>query len=251
MKIGNKKIDQTDNEGIENLSLEERRSFLKMGLALTGVFAGGTILSAVSSVQKVYASSGEYAEKYPYRPHYSMIMHVDRCVDCERCKHACAKTNDVPSYGYRTAILEREVPYAVDQTREFVPVLCNHCNIPQCVRVCPTKATYKDKVTGIVMMNPTKCIGCLTCQLGCPYNARYFNEEKLAVDKCNFCFDTRLSKGESITACAEACPAGVRIFGDLSSPRDRVYREVHQLAKTVWVMRPEAGTKPNVFYTRG
>jgi len=244
-------FDKMKNEGLENLSSEERRHFLKMGLMVTGIFAGGTMLSTVSSASKVFASSGEYAAKYPYKPHYSMVIHVDRCVDCERCKAACAKTNNVPSYGYRTTILEREVPDAIGLKREFIPVLCNHCNIPQCTRVCPTKATYKDPQHGIVMMDTTKCIGCLTCQMGCPYNARYFHEEKMAVDKCSFCWESRLSKGESLTACAEACPAGVRIFGDLSSPKDRVYREVHQIEKTVWVLRPEAGTKPNIFYTRG
>jgi len=251
MNLKVKDLDQLNNEGLENLSSTERRHFLKMGLMVTGIFAGGTMLSAVSNVKTAFASSGEFAEKYPYKPHYSMMIHVDRCIDCERCKQACAKTNDVPGYGYRTTILEREVPDAIGQKREFIPVLCNHCNIPQCTRVCPTKATYKDPQTGIVMMDTTKCIGCLTCQMGCPYNARYFHEEKMAVDKCSFCWESRLSKGETLTACAAACPAGARIFGDLSNPKDRVYREVHQLEKTVWVLRPEAGTKPNVFYTRG
>jgi protein NrfC len=100
-------------------------------------------------------------------------------------------------------------------------------------------------------MDINKCIGCLTCALGCPYNARYFNEEFHAVDKCDFCFQQRLSKGEKITACAEACPAQVRIFGDLASPDSEVYRTVHQLERAVWVLRPEAGTKPNIFYTKG
>lgn len=244
-------LNQRDNEGLDNLPNEERRNFLKMGLTVTGVFAGGTILSAVSSAGKVFASESDFAERYPYKPHYSMLMKVARCIDCERCKQACADTNHVPSYGYRTTILEKEMPEAVGRKREFIPVLCNHCNIAQCTRVCPTKATYKDKTNGIVMMNHSNCIGCLTCQLGCPYNARYFNEERLAVDKCNFCFDTRISKGEKLTACADACPAGVRTFGDLSNPRDPVYRQVHQMETAVWVLRPEAGTKPNVFYTKG
>lgn len=244
-------LDKLINEGVENLSVEERRKFLKMGLVVTGVFAGGTLLTVTSNVNKVYASANQFAEKYPYKPHYSMMMHIDRCIDCELCKAACAETNNVPSYGFRTTILERPIPDGIDQKREFLPVLCNHCNVAQCARVCPTKATYKNKQNGIVMMDTSKCIGCLSCQLACPYNARYFHEEKWAVDKCNFCLDTRLSKGEKLTACSEACPAGVRIFGDLSNQRDRVYREVHTVAKTVWVLRPEAGTKPNVFYTRG
>jgi len=191
-------LDALKNEGLENVSVEERRNFLKMGLTVTGIFAGGTLLSAVSHVNKAYASAGSFAEQYPYKPHYSMLVRVDRCVDCEQCLQACASTNSVPEYGYRTNILERKMADAIGQKREFIPVLCNQCNLPQCTRVCPTKATYKDKQTGIVMMDTTKCIGCLTCQMGCPYNARYFNEEKLAVDKCNFCFDTRLSKGERL-----------------------------------------------------
>ncbi len=251
MKKERLNLDKLKSEGVENVSAEERRNFLKMGLTLTGVFAGGTLVSAVSSVRKVYATSGDYAKKYPYKPHYSMIMHQDRCIDCERCLGACRETNHVPEAGYRTAILEREVPDAVGQKREFIPVLCNHCNVPQCTRVCPTKATYKDKANGIVMMDITKCIGCLTCQLGCPYNARYFNEERHAVDKCNFCIDTRLSKGETLTACSNACPAGVRIFGDLSDPGSQLYKEVHRIDRQVWVLRPEAGTRPNVFYTKG
>lgn len=239
------------NEGVDNLSSEERRHFLKMGLTVTGVFAGGTILSAVSNVRTAYASASEFVDQYPYKPHYGMLIKVSKCIDCERCKKACATTNHVPDYGYRTNILERRMPNAVGQKREFIPVLCNHCNIPQCTRVCPTKATYKDKNNGIVMMNPSKCIGCLTCQMGCPYNARYFNEEKMAVDKCSFCWETRLSQGKSTTACAAACPAGVRTFGDMSDPHDSVYRQVHQLEKAVWVLREGAGTKPNVFYMKG
>lgn len=244
-------LDGMKNEGVETISSEERRHFLKMGLTVTGVFAGGGILSLVSSAEKAYGSAGSFAEKYPYKPHYSMVIHQDRCVDCERCLSACRTTNEVPDYGYRTNVLERSHKSALDQPREFIPVLCNHCNLAQCTRVCPTKATYKNKENGIVMMDASKCIGCLTCQLGCPYNARYFSEEKHAVDKCNFCFDTRLSKGEKLTACANACPAECRIFGDLSDPRSAVYRRVHQVAKPVWVLRQEAGTKPNVFYTRG
>ena len=96
-----------------------------------------------------------------------------------------------------------------------------------------------------------KCIGCKTCVVACPYNARYFNEEKHSIDKCNFCFDTRLSKGEKLTACSAACPAGVRIFGDLSDTNSEVYKLIHQIARPVWVLRPEIGAKPNVFYMKG
>jgi protein NrfC len=246
-------LERLPAEGIENVPVQERRDFLKMGLAITGIFAGGTIFSAISTANRIFASAEEHARKYPYKPHYSFIMQQNRCIDCELCLAACRKTNHVPDYGYRTTILEHEESDAVGQKREFIPVLCNQCNLPQCVTVCPTRATYKDKTHGIVLMDSKKCIGCLTCQQGCPYNARYFNEERKAVDKCNFCFDTRLSKGVKLPACAAgaACPADVRVFGDLADQSSRVYQLVHQLEKAVWVHRPQAGTHPNVFFTRG
>ena len=248
MKIDDFK--KLENEGVENLPSEERRRFLRFGLAVTGVFVGGSVLS-LTSARNAESAMGPVPEsgKFPYSPHYTMVMRQNRCIDCERCMEACVKTNNVPSYGYRTTILqqEREIGKGVKE-RVFMPVLCNHCNRPPCVRVCPTTATYKDKKTGIVMMDYKRCIGCKTCMAACPYNARYFKEENRAVDKCNFCFDTRISKGESKTACSAACPAGVRIFGDLTDYNSEAYKLIHKPEKVVWVLRPETGAMPNVFY---
>lgn len=248
MKIDDFK--KLENEGVENLPSEERRRFLRFGLAVTGVFVGGSVLS-LTSARNAESAMGPVptSGSFPYSPHYTMVIRQNRCIDCERCMEACVKTNNVPSYGYRTTILqqEREIGRGAKE-RVFMPVLCNHCNRPPCVRVCPTTATYKDKKTGIVMMDYKRCIGCKTCMAACPYNARYFKEENRAVDKCNFCFDTRISKGESKTACSAACPAGVRIFGDLTDYDSEAYKLIHKPEKVVWVLRPETGAMPNVFY---
>jgi protein NrfC len=237
-------------ESPDHLPDQERREFLKIGLIVTGVFAGGTIISLISNAKHLFAP-GAHQKEYPYKPHYTMVIRQDRCIGCERCMDACVSANHVPEYGWRTLVLEREVKKAIGQKREFIPILCNHCNNPPCVRTCPTKATFKDQTNGIVMMNDKKCIGCKSCMIACPYNARYFNEEKGAIDKCDFCFATWLSKGKKTTACADICPADVRIFGDLSDPESRVYQMVHQLQKPVWVIREETGAKPNIFYTKG
>lgn len=237
-------------ESPDHLPDQERREFLKIGLIVTGVFAGGTLISLISRAKHLFAP-GAYREEYPYKPHYTMVMRQDRCIGCQRCVDACVAANHVPAYGWRTLVLEREAPKAIGQKREFIPILCNQCNNPPCVRTCPTTATFKDKTNGIVMMNDKKCIGCKSCMIACPYNARYFNEEKEAIDKCDFCFATWLSKGKKTTACADICPADVRIFGDMSDPESRVYKMVHQLQQPVWVIREEAGAKPHVFYTKG
>jgi len=105
MKISD--LEKLKNEGVENLPSNERRSFLKFGLSVTGVFLGGSILSLTSARNVLGAVQvmPPPAQKFPYSPHYSMVIRQNRCIDCERCKEACAKTNHVPSYGYRTTIL--------------------------------------------------------------------------------------------------------------------------------------------------
>lgn len=248
MKIDD--FEKLSNEGVETLPSEERRRFLRFGLAVTGVFLGGSVLS-LTSAKTAKSAMGPVPQpgKYPYKPHYTMVIRQNRCIDCERCMEACVKTNHVPPSGYRTKVLMQMRPVGPqEEERVFMPVLCNHCNRPPCVRVCPTTATYKDKKTGIVRMNPKRCIGCKTCMAACPYNARYFKEEGRAVDKCDFCYETRLSKGETKTACAVACPAGVRVFGDLTDYESEAYKLIHRPEKIVWVLRPETGALPNVFY---
>lgn len=240
------------NEGINTLSSNDRRQFLKFGLVVTGVFLGGSVLS-LTSAPKAHGElrGGRFpAGNFPYKPHYTMVIRHGQCVDCELCLEACRSTNSVPAYGYRTIILERSAPGDQgQQERIFMPVLCNQCNQPSCVRVCPTGATFKDQANGIVRMDPKKCIGCKTCMAACPYNQRYYKEEDRAIDKCNFCFDTKLKEsGGKITACCEACPADVRIFGDLTDPSTEAYKLIHTRGNVFWVLKPESGTLPNVFY---
>ena len=250
MKISD--LEKMKNEGTESLLSKERRKFLKLGFAVTGVYMGGKVLSMVSAID-AHASRkhGIYdCCEMVYDPHWTMVIRERFCIDCERCKEACIATNEVPSYGSRTEILEigADLKHGLHDAT-FMPVLCNHCNRPPCVRVCPTTATWKDETNGIVLMNNDRCIGCKTCMTACPYNARYFKEEIRSIDKCDFCWEKRLSKGETTTACSEACPADVRVFGNLADTNGRVFNLLHTPDSVVWALRPETGAMPNVFYT--
>ena len=248
MKIA--EIEKTKSESPDSLPSRERRNLLRIGLAVTGVYLGGKVLALTSVTSALAQGVVPRRGTYPYSPHYAMVIREHLCIGCELCKEACVTTNNVPEYGFRTTILERRRDI-IDGGEEtiFMPVLCNQCNRPPCVRVCPTTATWKDEATGIIVMKDSRCIGCKTCMAACPYNARYFDEETRAVDKCDFCLAARLSQGKKNTACSEACPADVRVFGDLANVKSRVYQLVHQPERIVWVLRQEAGALPNVFYT--
>jgi molybdopterin-containing oxidoreductase family iron-sulfur binding subunit len=140
--------------------------------------------------------------------------------------------------------------------------MCNHCERPSCVRVCPTQATWKRK-DGIVMMDQHRCIGCRYCMAACPYGSRSFNfvdprptlqksginpgyptRTRGVVEKCSFCAE-RLARGK-LPACVEACPVKALVFGDLNDPESEVARLLEE--KYTIRRKPGLGTNPHVFY---
>lgn len=141
-------------------------------------------------------------------------------------------------------------------------VLCNHCDNPPCVRVCPTQATFK-RNNGIVAMDYHRCIGCRFCMAACPYGARSFNfkdprpylhelnstfptRTKGVVEKCNFCVE-RLERGE-YPACVEVSQGAIA-FGNINDSNS----DVSQVLNKHFCLRrkPELGTYPSVYYLIG
>jgi len=125
----------------------------------------------------------------------------------------------------------------------FVAKLCNQCEKPSCVQVCPTGATYK-AVDGPVLIDTKYCIGCQYCVQACPYGARSLNHNRGTAEKCNWCYH-RITKGLQ-PACVEVCPTGTRIFGDRLDPESPVSQFIAK--NKVNVLQPAMGNYPNVFY---
>jgi Fe-S-cluster-containing dehydrogenase component len=271
-----------------------RREFLKLAGASALFGVGGTTAFELLRPGQLEASSevnhgaeGGHVSEAPTGKRLAMIVDVRKCIEqkgCDDCIKACHLTHNVPQIdslkeevkwiwkeSFEHAFTSEYNEYVDDGLKAGVfPILCNHCDSPPCVRVCPTKATFRRAEDGVVMMDMHRCIGCRFCMAGCPYGARSFNwrdpqgyflgkEDSMnpeyptrtrgVVEKCTFCTE-RLAIG-LLPACVEACQKrgekGTCLhFGDLNDPNS----EVRQILRTEEAIRrkPELGTKPSVFF---
>jgi Fe-S-cluster-containing dehydrogenase component len=126
------------------------------------------------------------------------LFNTDDCLGCKACEIACKNENQTP-----VGINWRKVNKITPELS--LSISCNHCDNPECFRVCPERAFTK-RQDGIVQINERLCTGCQLCVTACPYGAPQFDFETQKVSKCQMCFP-RQEKGLT-TACVEACTTG-------------------------------------------
>ena len=103
---------------------------------------------------------------------YGMVIDLKRCYGCYSCVMGCKQANCTPPGVFWSRVLRGEMGVFPNSVRQALPVLCNQCEEPDCMKVCPTGATYQTD-DGIVRVDKNKCIGCKYCMMACPYGARY------------------------------------------------------------------------------
>jgi tetrathionate reductase subunit B len=198
-------------------------------------------LPAVTAGLAVPAMAAEAAG-----PHWSMLVDTRRCIACQACTMACAMENASPEGQFRTVVATYAVTGHDGKTGlSVLPRLCNHCDEPPCIPVCPVGATFK-REDGIVLVDGDRCVGCAYCVQACPYDARFINHDTGKADKCTFC-SHRLEAG-LLPACVETCVGGARIFGDTNDPHSDISQRLKAAQGHIQVLKPEAKTSPRVFY---
>jgi tetrathionate reductase subunit B len=182
---------------------------------------------------------------------YAMVIDLRKCVGCQACTIGCSIENQAPIGQFRTTVKQYEVKLdngdtKIESVKSFtLPRLCNHCENPPCVKVCPVQATFQ-REDGIVMVDNERCVACAYCVQACPYDARFINEETLTADKCTFCAH-RLEVG-LLPACVETCVGGARVIGDLNDPNSHIAKIMIENKADIKVLKPEEKTNPHVFY---
>jgi carbon-monoxide dehydrogenase iron sulfur subunit len=129
------------------------------------------------------------------------ILTIDheRCTGCRICEMFCsfAKTRTFNPVRSRVFVVKWE------EVGIMAPVMCQHCQDPPCIPVCPVNAISKNKDTGVVSINFDICIGCRMCIMACPFGALSFDPVEEKIIQCDLC---REDKGGPI--CAKVCPVG-------------------------------------------
>ncbi len=220
-----------------------KRGFLK---GLLGLSATATVIP----ITPVQAGIGTQPLRRPGEQgkRYGMLVDMRKCIGCQACTVSCSMENLPPLGQFRTTVLQ----YEIDQTDKSVPSamvslprLCNHCDNPPCVPVCPVQATFQ-RTDGIVLVDNERCVGCGYCVQACPYDARFINHETQTADKCTFC-EHRLAVG-LLPACVESCVGGARVIGDLNNKESTISRMIASHQDKIKVLKPAMGTSPHVYY---
>ncbi len=215
-----------------------RRRFL--GGAATAV-AGLSIAPGVMLHSIGHAKPADEAVTGDVR--WGMLIDTNKCADgCNDCVQACNDEHGLTGFDRPATDAQwiRKVTLKDKQTgyTQTLPLLCQHCEKPPCVDVCPTGASFR-RADGIVLVDKHICIGCRYCMMACPYKARSFIHETLqdqkpwaprgkgTVESCTFC--VHRVDNDRTPACVEACTAenhNAMIFGDMMDPDSELSREL-------------------------
>jgi Fe-S-cluster-containing dehydrogenase component/DMSO reductase anchor subunit len=138
-------------------------------------------------------------------------FNYNKCVNCNACSAACILENGWTIHPRRIFTYNSETELSLPVIN--LSLACNHCENAVCMEGCPTSAYSRNDVTGAVILDELKCIGCKYCQWNCPYDAPKFDNGEKTISKCHLCY-TGLMEGRS-PACTSACPTGALSYGQL------------------------------------
>ncbi|HIJ90163.1 MAG: 4Fe-4S dicluster domain-containing protein [Desulfobulbaceae bacterium] len=156
-----------------------------------------------------------------------ITMHNDeRCIGCRACQQACPYSK-MEIKGEETSVISYN-----EDGKPYEPFYADRSEmIPGCT-MSPAEMAAK-------IDNP-------------PHRTKYDHPDyqdarrSNITEKCIFC-EHRVKKGE-LPNCVVACPAKARTFGDIQDTNSEVAQLVKKYKGTV--LKPEKGTKPNVYYIR-
>ena len=142
-----------------------------------------------------------------------VIANPDKCIGCRTCMIACVvahngedlfhKNHNDINFNPKLEVIKTETVSA--------PIQCRHCEDAPCAKACPNDAI--ERINSSIRVNESKCIGCKTCMIACPFGAidlsplseipvdKLYFKENMVANKCDLCAETKDGP-----ACVKVCP---------------------------------------------
>jgi Fe-S-cluster-containing dehydrogenase component len=143
-----------------------------------------------------------------------ILIDYTKCTGCRLCETVCSLVNTGVCNPERARI--KVVCWEWEGLQ--VPTLCQQCDEPACVGVCPVKALSRDSNLGCVKLNESLCIGCKLCLQACPFGAISYDIVKEKLMKCEFC--------DGDPACVKFCETKALQFVNVSDASIRKKRDL-------------------------
>ncbi|MGC8603048.1 MAG: 4Fe-4S dicluster domain-containing protein [Desulfomonilaceae bacterium] len=134
----------------------------------------------------------------------TLIVDAQKCSGCRACENYCSLKHE----GYCSPSKGRIHVVKWEQEGIYVPINCMRCEKPACEMVCPRRATFRNYITGAMEVDASRCIGCLSCVIACPFGATFVDPDNGSILKCDLC-------GGDPT-CVKVCPTGALSYEELS-----------------------------------
>ena len=138
---------------------------------------------------------------------HRILINKELCMGCKSCVLACmlkhSKAKNMYLLDLESIDAESMGHIELDKDNNPVPILCRHCEEPECVLTCMSGAMTKDRETGVVLYDNQKCGSCYMCVMSCPYGLLKVDDRtKQNILKCDLC------KDEECPKCVANCPTG-------------------------------------------
>lgn len=129
---------------------------------------------------------------------YRIGVDASLCRDCQICTLACSLYHEgVCSIQLARLLVKKDM-----ERYQFRIVICEQCESPECVDVCPAGALGVDE-RGVVILQQDECIQCGMCAESCPFGAIFYDQASDRYIKCDRC-----AGRDGGPLCVERCPTG-------------------------------------------
>jgi Fe-S-cluster-containing hydrogenase component 2 len=111
-----------------------------------------------------------------------IVKDFEKCIGCRTCETICSLSHEE-----RVNPVEARIAVAkYEESGWNIPTLCQKCEDPVCVAVCPTKSIKIDPALG-PEIDYSRCIGCRLCIMACPIGGVGLNPISRKTVMCDLC----------------------------------------------------------------